>query len=87
MARPDLDAQAFQAAYDTLGAQRNAKIVGIFARLSQRDGKPRYLDLIPRVWRHFQRDISAPHLTRLRRFVAAHIPEPTDEALARARAS
>jgi aminoglycoside/choline kinase family phosphotransferase len=33
-----------------LGAQRNAKIVGIFVRLWQRDGKPRYLSLIPRVW-------------------------------------
>ena len=37
----------FLADYATLGAQRNVKIVGIFVRLWRRDGKPRYLDLIP----------------------------------------
>ena len=33
-----------------LGAQRNAKILGIFTRLWKRDGKPRYLGFQPRVW-------------------------------------
>ena len=32
----------FDADYALLGAQRNAKIVGIFTRLHKRDGKPRY---------------------------------------------
>src|SRR3546814_6451851 len=32
----------FAAAYAVLGAQRNAKILGIFTRLWKRDGKPRY---------------------------------------------
>jgi aminoglycoside/choline kinase family phosphotransferase len=40
----------FAADYAVLGAQRNAKIVGIFSRLWKRDGKPRYLGMIPRVW-------------------------------------
>ena len=40
----------FDAAYHVLGAQRNAKIVGIFTRLWKRDGKPRYPALCPRVW-------------------------------------
>ena len=39
------DRRDFEAAYALLGAQRNAKIVGIFARLWKRDGKPRYLAL------------------------------------------
>ncbi len=34
-----------------LGAQRNAKIIGIFTRLLRRDGKPQYLKHIPQVWR------------------------------------
>ena len=84
-ARPDLDAEAFRAAYDTLGAQRNAKIVGIFARLCRRDGKPHYVDMIPRVWAHFMRDLSSPHLSALRGFVEEHVPEPTAETLARAK--
>ncbi|MEL6265418.1 MAG: phosphotransferase [Pseudomonadota bacterium] len=78
---------ALRRAYDTLGAQRNLKIVGIFARLALRDGKPRYLDLIPRVWRHLERDLEAPSLAGLRRFVRAHVPAPTPGALARLAAS
>ena len=44
-----VDRGEFLADYARLGAQRNAKIVGIFVRLWKRDGKPRYLDMIPRV--------------------------------------
>src|SRR3546814_9765339 len=39
----------FAAAYAVLGAQRNAKILGIFTRLWKRDGKPRYAAMCPRV--------------------------------------
>ncbi len=35
---------------DWMGLQRNLKIVGIFARLHYRDGKPGYLEMIPRFW-------------------------------------
>ena len=50
-ARPELDRDAFGTALAVLGAQRNAKILGLFARLAQRDGKRQYLDLQPRVRR------------------------------------
>lgn len=83
-ARPGVDAQAFRAAYAILGAQRNLKIVGIFARLARRDGKPRYLSLIPRVWGHLQRDLSHPALSRLSAWVARHAPPPEPAVLARA---
>ncbi|MEO0426846.1 MAG: phosphotransferase [Pseudomonadota bacterium] len=75
------EAESFRAAYATLGAQRNLKIVGIFARLCLRDGKPRYLELIPRVWAHLERDLAAADLAPLRRFVAATIPAPDAEGL------
>src|SRR3546814_8841516 len=52
----------FEADYAVLGAQRNAKIVGIFTRLWKRDGKSRYLDLIPRVWAAMERDLAHPAL-------------------------
>src|SRR6188508_900898 len=52
----------FEADYARLGAQRNAKIVGIFARLWLRDGKARYLALIPRVWALLERDLTHPAL-------------------------
>ena len=82
-ARPDLDAEAFRAAFAALGAQRNLKIVGIFTRLCLRDGKPRYLDLVPRVWDHLMRDLSHPALAPVARLVAAHIPPPEPALRAR----
>lgn len=60
--------------YARLGAQRNAKIVGIFVRLWKRDGKPRYLDLIPRVWGLLERDLSHPALEPIASWFAANIP-------------
>jgi aminoglycoside/choline kinase family phosphotransferase len=80
--RPGLDGQEFRAAYSVLGAQRNLKIVGIFARLALRDAKPRYLDLIPRVWGHLMRDLSHPALTPLAGWVARHVPAPEPATLA-----
>jgi aminoglycoside/choline kinase family phosphotransferase len=64
----------FLADYAVLGGQRNAKIVGIFVRLSQRDGKPRYLDLIPRVWALLERDLVHPALAPVARWFDANIP-------------
>ena len=81
--RPGLDGAEFRAAYAALGAQRNLKIVGIFARLAIRDGKPRYLALIPRVWGHLQRDLAHPALEPLRNWVTRHVPAPDPDALAR----
>lgn len=60
--------------YARLGAQRNAKIVGIFVRLWKRDGKPRYLDYIPRVWALLERDLAHPALAPVARWFDAHIP-------------
>ena len=81
------DQDAFRAAYSALAAQRNLKIVGIFARLWLRDGKNRYLAHIPRVWRYLEGDLAAPGLENLRAWVSRHIPAPTPEALARVAAA
>ena len=69
-----VDASAFEAAYALLGAQRNAKIIGIFTRLARRDGKARYLELIPRVWALLERDLAHPALARVKRWFDANIP-------------
>jgi aminoglycoside/choline kinase family phosphotransferase len=81
--RPEVDAEAFRAAYSALGAQRNLKIVGIFARLAIRDSKARYLDLIPRVWGHLMRDLAHPALAPLAGWVARHLPPPKPPTLTR----
>jgi N-acetylmuramate 1-kinase len=66
--------QDFFADYARLGAQRNAKIVGIFVRLWKRDGKRRYLDLIPRVWGLLERDLSHPALAPVAQWFDLNIP-------------
>lgn len=68
------EGEGFLADYALLGAQRNAKIVGIFTRLWQRDGKPRYLSLIPRVWEAMERDLAHPALAPVAQWFDASIP-------------
>lgn len=77
------DPQTFHAAYCAQGAQRNLRILGIFARLCVVAGKPDYIDLIPRVWGHLKRDLSHPALASLNRLVFAALPEPTTDVLQR----
>lgn len=64
----------FRADYARLGAQRNAKIVGIFVRLYKRDGKPKYLSMIPRVWAAMERDLQHPALAPVATWFEANIP-------------
>src|SRR5690606_23486794 len=70
----------FEADYARLGAQRNAKIVGIFARLWKRDGKPRYLSLIPRVWEALERDLRHPALAPVAAWFDANVPRELRDA-------
>lgn len=75
-----IDMETLQADYARLGAQRNTKIVGIFVRLWKRDGKPRYLDLIPRVWALLERDLAHPALEPVARWFDANIPAELRQA-------
>ena len=43
----EVDYAAFLRWFDLMGVQRHLKVLGIFARLNYRDGKPRYLDDLP----------------------------------------
>lgn len=72
---PDFDRTSFAHAYAALGAQRNTKILGIFARLARRDGKPAYLQHMPRIWRYLERDLAHPSLARLRAWYDRHFPQ------------
>ena len=65
-----------------IAIQRNLRILGIFGRLSLKLGKPRYLDLIPRVWSDIQSDLADPALHQLRQVIFDTVPEPTTTLLA-----
>ena len=85
LAATGAEAAPLAAAMAVQGAQRNLRILGIFARLSLAFGKPQYVDLMPRVWGHLQRDLAHPGLSALAR-AAAPLPEPTPAVLARLKA-
>jgi len=75
---PHFSSDQFRLLYATLGAQRNSKILGIFARLAKRDGKRGYLAHIPRVARYLERDLAHPALSSLRGFYAREFPKASD---------
>jgi tRNA threonylcarbamoyl adenosine modification protein YjeE len=75
-AEPQFDAPGFALLYATMAAQRASKILGIFARLDRRDGKPQYLRHLPRVWTYLQRSLAHPALAPLSAWYRAHIPVP-----------
>lgn len=76
------DQAAFRRAYRVLGVQRNAKILGIFIRLSERDGKTGYTRFLPRVARLFLDDLADPVLADLRGVVDRLAPDLAAEARA-----
>ena len=69
------DEEAFRFAAALLAAQRNTKIVGIFARLWKRDGKPRYTQFLPRMWGYLERDLNHPALAPLKAWFDRHVPQ------------
>lgn len=76
---PEFDRDAFELAYAVLGAQRATKILGIFARLSRRDGKHGYLRHIPRVSRYLERNLAHPRLQGLKSWFDRHLPQARRE--------
>ena len=70
----DAAAEIFRGHYAILGAQRNTKIIGIFTRLSERDGKQRYLDFLPRMWRLLEKDLQHPALAPMTKWFERNIP-------------
>ena len=72
----NFDLDRFVRNYRTLGLQRATKILGIFARLNQRDAKPQYLAHLPRVWNYLTRALSHPSLAKLKTWYEANVPPP-----------
>ena len=72
---PKFDMSAFARAYAILGAQRNTKILGIFARLDKRDRKPAYLAHLPRISRYLAKDLAHPVLADIRAWMEANLPQ------------
>jgi aminoglycoside/choline kinase family phosphotransferase len=79
---PHFDVAAFARAYAIMGAQRATKVLGIFARLDKRDGKPQYLRHLSRIETYLARNLSHPALSKLRGWYETYLPRllPADPA-------
>lgn len=73
------DPPTFYRDYCVLGAVRNMRILGIFARAVKRSGKTKYLDFMPRVWQHLQRDLAHPALAGLQAWVHENLTAPNPD--------
>ncbi len=71
---PDFDEAGFRRAYGILAAQRNTRILGVFARLKARDGKPHYLAHLPRLWEYLDRVVDEPVLRPLKLWYEKAVP-------------
>ena len=62
----------FLRASDLMGVQRHLKVIGIFARICHRDGKPRYLGDVPRFFRYLETAVARrPELAELGELLAS----------------
>ncbi|WP_372874587.1 aminoglycoside phosphotransferase family protein [Pseudomonas sp.] len=62
----------FLRASDLMGVQRHLKVIGIFARICHRDGKPRYLDDVPRFFAYIDAVLARrPELAELAQLFAS----------------
>jgi aminoglycoside/choline kinase family phosphotransferase len=68
-------APGFDDWYAALGAQRQAKILGLFVRLAVRDGKGVYLRHLPRAARLLRGQLDKPVLAPVARWLATNFPD------------
>ncbi|MDP4823657.1 MAG: tRNA (adenosine(37)-N6)-threonylcarbamoyltransferase complex ATPase subunit type 1 TsaE [Aestuariivirgaceae bacterium] len=73
-ADPRFDEASLRRACLILSTQRLLKVLGIFVRLSRRDGKHGYLRLIPNLMTYLTRNLADPELAQLAQWRQAHLP-------------
>ena len=72
--RPVADREVFLRDYAGLAALNEARILGVFARLIVRDGKPRYRAFMPRMWAHLNANLKKPGLEAVAAWFDRHVP-------------
>jgi tRNA threonylcarbamoyl adenosine modification protein YjeE len=75
-AAESFDPASFAELYAIMSLQRNTRLLGTFARLNRRDGKPHYLRHQPRIWTYLSRSLAHPALASIREWYSANVPPP-----------
>ena len=69
--RSEFRADHFREAYALMAAERATKLLGIFVRLNERDGKPEYLAHLPRIREYMKRNLKHPVLAEYKVWLEA----------------
>lgn len=69
-----VDREVYRRDYAALAALNEARILGVFARLIARDGKPRYRAFMPRMWAHLNANLNKPGLETVAAWFNRHVP-------------
>ena len=70
------DPAGFAELYAIMSAQRNTRLLGTFARLNRRDGKPQYLRHQPRIWTYLTARWHIPRWLACADWYLANVPPP-----------
>lgn len=76
---PTIGQDDFEASWAVMAAQRHVRVIGTFARLKIRDGKPHYLEHMPRLWRYMDQCLTHPVLAPLKVWLDTYVPPPLRE--------
>lgn len=74
-ADPSFDKDVFIRSHALMSAQRNTKILGIFARLHMRDGKPGYMQHLPHIRDYLRRSFTHPVLASILGWFQDHLSD------------
>jgi aminoglycoside/choline kinase family phosphotransferase len=74
-AHPGLSRQTFLSDYAAAAGLNACRIIGLFARLTVRDAKPRYAGFIPRMWVYLERNLAAPGMEAVCAWFDRHVPK------------
>lgn len=77
---PHLNEENLRTSGCILAAGRHVKNIGVFTRLAVRDGKPHYLNHLPRMWRMLQNNLTHPSLCQLKAWFHEYVPQSLNGA-------
>ncbi len=73
-AEPSVAREPFMADYGAVATLHACRLIGLFTRLTVRDGKPRYAGYIPRMWSYLARDLKSPGMESVAAWFDRYVP-------------